>query len=315
MENLVVEETFDSTRLDIVLSNHPEVSSRAEAQRIIKSGSVKINDSDEKISPKRKVRTGDIVIFSVLPPPQSSLIPVPFDLDIVFEDQHLIVVNKPCGVVVHPAAGHHSDTLVNYLLHHTGLSNVNQTRPGIVHRIDKDTSGLLVVAKDNKTHENLAKQFYHHQITRKYEAIIWGVPKDIKGTINQPVGRHPVNRKKFAIRENGKNAITHWRVLRNYKYLCLVECRLETGRTHQIRIHMNSIGHSLLGDPLYGKYRNYDGKLPKESIAILKGVTSQALHAKSLGFTHPISGNLMRFETPLPDNMQGVISNLEQTYS
>lgn len=315
MENLVIGETFDSTRLDIVLSNHREVSSRAEAQRIIKNGTVKINDSTERINPKRMVRTGDVITFSVLPPPQSNLIPVPFDLDIVFEDQHLIIVNKPHGVVVHPSAGHHCDTLVNYLLHHTGLSTINPSRPGIVHRIDKDTSGLLIVAKDNKTHENLAKQFFHHQTTREYEAIIWGVPESNSGKINQPVGRHPVNRKKFAVRENGKNAITHWRVLRNYKYLCLVECKLETGRTHQIRIHMNSIGHPLLGDPLYGKYRNYDGKLPKESIAFLKGFSRQALHAKSLGFTHPISGKVMRFETPLPADMQYTISNLEQIYN
>ena len=312
METLHVLETHDLKRLDVVLADHEKVSSRAEAQRIIKSGQLRINQSDQNITQKRKVKAGDIVEFSVSPPVELQLVATPGNLNIIFEDDHLIIINKKKGVVVHPSAGHFDDTLVNYLLHHTNLPDNDPIRPGIVHRIDKDTSGLLVVAKNIKTHESLAKQFFHHTISRKYIAICWGEPKTNSGTINQPLGRHPSDRKKFAVREQGKKSITHWRLLKGFKYLCLLECELETGRTHQIRVHLNSLGHSLLGDPIYGRFRNYGKKIPEAPTLLLKQFEGQALHAKSIGFHHPESGDWMEFDSQIPDEFNQVIAALEQ---
>lgn len=312
MECFYVDESSDSKRLDVVLAQHDKVSSRAEAQRIIKGGLVQINQTAQAITPKQIVRMGDVVTFSIPTPAQSELIPVAHHLDIVYEDQYLLIVNKPKGMVVHPAAGHFDDTLVNHLLHHTGLSEIDPARPGIVHRIDKDTSGLLVVAKENETHNKLAALFSTHQITRAYEALVWGQPKTTHGTIDQPLGRHPSDRKKFSIRENGKHAVTHWRLIKGYNYLSLLECKLETGRTHQIRVHLNSIGHSLLGDPVYGKYRHYSGKMDASLLSLLKHYQGQALHAKSLGFSHPITGDQLHFSVPLPESMQTVIAALEE---
>jgi len=310
METFCVDETQNEKRLDIVLSTHNLVSSRSVAKKMINSGKVKINSSDENITPKKTVRTRDIISFSLLPEVTTDIIPVAHPLDIIFEDDFLIIVNKPSGMVVHPAAGHHSDTLVNYLAHHTSLSNPESSRPGIVHRIDKDTSGLLVVAKDNETHENLAKQFERHSIQRIYQAIIWGVPKTGKGRIDQPIGRHPANRKKFAVRGSGKNAVTHWQILKRFTHLCLIECQLETGRTHQIRVHLNSIGHSVLGDPVYGRFRTFAKKYPEELKNTLKQVSGQSLHAISLGFIHPKTHEDMNFQSALPIEMQKVLSVL-----
>ncbi len=311
MEVLRVEEASDSLRLDIVLTSHEKVSSRSEAQRIIKNGNITINHSDEKTSPKRKVKTGDLIEFTVPPLPPTNITPVAKSLDIRFEDDHLIVLNKPKGMVVHPSTGHYNDTLVNYLLFHTTLSNKDPVRPGIVHRIDKDTSGLLVVAKDNHSHEHLAKQFFHHTIERTYEAIVWGEPDQPVGKINKPIGRHPSDRKKFAVRESGKQAITHWKSLKKLRYLSLLECKLETGRTHQIRVHLSSIGHPLLGDKVYGRYRNFGNKLSQETINLLKQCEGQALHAKSLGFLHPFRDERMIFESESPQYMKRIIEALE----
>ncbi len=312
MEVLQVENTFDSKRLDVVLSNHEKVSSRSEAQRIIKSGSLFINQSAEKVTPGRKVKSGDVIEFDLPPQASSNLIPVPGKLNIVFEDDYVLVVNKLSGMVVHPAAGHYNDTLVNYLLHHTRLPDNDPVRPGIVHRIDKDTSGLLVIAKDMRSHEHLAKQFFHHSILRKYQAIAWGTPDNNSGTVDRPLGRHSNDRKKFIIKKGGKSAITHWKVLREFSYLSLLECQLETGRTHQIRIHMSSLGHPLLGDAVYGKFRNYGNKLPSDTVKLLKEYTGQALHAKQLGFNHPENDKWMEFDSDLPVEMQKVISALEK---
>ncbi len=312
MEYLRAGKCHDSKRLDIVLSSHEKIFSRSEAKRLINDGRVKVNGSDDNVAPKRIIRTDDVIEFSAAPPVVSELIPVPYPLEIVYEDKHLLIVDKPTNMVVHPSIGHHSDTLVNYLLHHSKLSNTDATRPGIVHRIDKDTSGLLVVAKDNDTHEKLARQFRLHEISRKYEAIVWGVPDRQKGVIDQPLGRHPVDRKKFAIKSGGKRAVTHWRVLKRFDHLSLLECTLETGRTHQIRVHLSSIGHSLLGDPVYGRFRHYAKKYPQDVVSVLKQSTSQALHAKSLGFLHPQTHEWMEFQSPLPAEMQRVISTLER---
>lgn len=310
MESFQVGESLDQKRLDVVLGNHEKLSSRSEAQKLIKSGRVQVNSSTEKITSKRIIQTGDVITFSVLPQPDTNINPVSYPLDIPFEDQNLLVVNKPRGMVVHPAVGHHSDTLVNYLLYHTNLSNQDCSRPGIVHRLDKDTSGLLVVAKDNASHENLAKQFFHRQVSRKYEAITWGVPQQTEGIINQPIGRHPVNRKKFALKPNGKRAITRWRLLKNFSRLSLIECKLETGRTHQIRVHLSSLGYSILGDQTYGRFRNFANKYSEDTIQVLKQFKGQALHAKTLGFEHPVTGDWLEFHSDLPSDMEQVISVL-----
>lgn len=311
MEVLHVSEALHGKRLDIALTVHDKVSSRAEAQRIIKSGSLTINNSTVKISPNRKVIIGDLISFSIPDQEPSTSVPIPGNLDIVFEDDYLVVINKPKGMVVHPAAGHFDDTLVNYLLHHTKLANSDPIRPGVVHRIDKDTSGLLVVAKSLQAHESLAKQFSEHSIARRYQAICWGEPDRQSGTIDEPLGRHPVDRKKFAIRENGKEAVTHWKLIESFEYLSLIECQLETGRTHQIRVHLNSIGHSILGDPVYGRYRNFGTKIPRELEGLLKNYNGQALHAKRLGFLHPHLDEWMEFESEIPEDMRQVLNALE----
>ncbi|PCI30617.1 MAG: RNA pseudouridine synthase [SAR324 cluster bacterium] len=311
MDSFIVGKFIGRKRLDIVLAEHENISSRSRAQKMIQSGLVSLEGYSRKLAPKTVVRSGDVITFEALPVESTELVAVPYDLDIVFEDDHLIIVNKPKGMVVHPAVGHAQDTLVNYLLYHTRLSEVDAGRPGIVHRIDKDTSGLLVVAKDVETHEGLALQFFEHRVARKYEALVWGRPEPGKGIINQPLGRHPVDRKKFAIKEGGKRAVTHWEVRRKFRYLSLIECRLETGRTHQIRVHMNSIGHSLLGDPFYGRFRNYAGKYPIELLRSLKKFEGQALHAKTLGFEHPRTGQWVEFDSELPEEMQRILNALD----
>lgn len=304
MEKVIVDESADSKRLDITLARHPKISSRSEAKRIIAEGDVKINNSDKKISASRAVKSGDVITFNLIPKPSYDFTPIPFDLDIVYEDDYLIVVNKPAGMVVHPAPGHYKDTLVNYLLYHTRLSSNNSERPGIVHRIDKDTSGLLVVAKDNATHEHLAKQFFDHSIKRIYHAIVWGTPDLPYGRIDQPLGRDPRNRKKFTVRPDGKNAITNWKILESYRYLSLIECRLKTGRTHQIRVHLSSIGHPLLGDDLYGNYRDFGQKLPNHVKTALRNFKGQALHAKTLGFEHPKTNQRIFLDSELPEKIR-----------
>ena len=236
--------------------------------------------------------------------------PQEIPLEIVFEDEHLLVVDKPAGLVVHPAAGNVDGTLVNALLYHcrgslSGIGGV--ARPGIVHRIDKDTSGLLVVAKTDVAHEGLAKQFAAHSIERRYLAIVNGIPKAAQGTIDAPLARSATNRKKIAIVEGkrGKRAVTHWRRLGVLADAALVECRLETGRTHQVRVHMASIGHPLLGDPVYGRSGKTHGKLLSKL-----GFQRQALHAAGLGFTHPVTKNRLSFSSPMPPDMQELFNAL-----
>jgi 23S rRNA pseudouridine1911/1915/1917 synthase len=231
-------------------------------------------------------------------------------LDIVFEDEHLLVVDKTAGMVVHPAAGNADGTLVNALLHHcagrlSGIGGV--ARPGIVHRIDKDTSGLLVVAKTDRAHEGLAAQFAKHSIDRRYQAVVSGVPKPLEGTIDAPLARSAANRQKMAIVEGvrGKRAVTRYRTLRPLRESALVECRLETGRTHQVRVHMTSIGHPLLGDPAYGRTREGHRELLKRL-----NFQRQALHAAELGFIHPVTGEPLSFKSAVPSDMQELLSAL-----
>jgi 23S rRNA pseudouridine1911/1915/1917 synthase len=290
-------------RLDRALAAAVPTLSRERLKALIRSGAVERQGSAVR-DPALKVKGGEALRVAV--PEQSPAHNEPQDipLTIVFEDEHLLVVDKPAGLVVHPAAGNLDGTLVNALLHHcagklSGIGGV--ARPGIVHRIDKDTSGLLVVAKTDVAHEGLARQFAAHSIDRRYLAIVNGVPNASAGVVDAPLARSPTNRKKIAIVEGsrGKRAVTHWKRLEVLRDAALVECRLETGRTHQVRVHMASLGHPLLGDPVYGRSGKSHGKLLKEL-----EFHRQALHAAELGFTHPVTKRGLSFSSPMPPDMQ-----------
>ncbi|MBM0170011.1 RluA family pseudouridine synthase [Altererythrobacter sp. C41] len=294
-------------RLDKALADASGLS-RERIKGLIGEGRVKV---DGAVVRSASARTGEGTTFSIDVPPPQPLAAEAQDipLDIVFEDDHLIVVNKPAGLVVHPAAGNPDGTLVNALLHHCRgqLSGINGVaRPGIVHRIDKDTSGLLVVAKSDAAHEGLARQFADHSITRAYLAVCAGHPVPSMGTIAGRIGRSEANRKKMAVlppnSARGKHAVTHYKTLKLLRDCALIECRLETGRTHQVRVHCASIGHPLLGDPTYGR-------TPAGLRPLLKqlGFARQALHAASLGFDHPITGERVDFRAELPSDMRELI--------
>jgi 23S rRNA pseudouridine1911/1915/1917 synthase len=290
-------------RLDRALADAVPTLSRERLKALIRSGSVVAQGSPLR-DPALKVRGDEAVRVAVPEPQPAHNEPQDIPLTIVFEDDHLLVVDKPAGLVVHPAAGNFDGTLVNALLYHcagklSGIGGV--ARPGIVHRIDKDTSGLLVVAKTDVAHEGLAKQFAAHSIDRRYLAIVNGVPKPSEGRIDAALARSASNRKKIAIveGERGKRAVTYWRRLEILSDAALVECRLETGRTHQIRVHMASIGHPLIGDPIYGRSGRTRGKLLNEL-----GFDRQALHAAELGLTHPVTKIRLSFSSPMPADMQ-----------
>jgi 23S rRNA pseudouridine1911/1915/1917 synthase len=296
-------------RLDRALADAVPTLSRERLKALIRTGAVEACGKPLR-DPASKVRGDES--FSVLVPEPEPAHNQPQDipLEIIFEDEHLLVVDKPAGLVVHPAAGNLDGTLVNALLHHCGgsLSGIGGVaRPGIVHRIDKDTSGLLVVAKTDVAHEGLARQFAAHSIDRRYLAIVSGVPKTSAGSVDAPLARSATNRKKIAIVETGrgKRAVTHWNRLSVLRAAALVECRLETGRTHQIRVHMASIGHPLLGDPVYGRSGKSHGKLLKEL-----GFHRQALHAAELGFTHPVMKRRLSFSSAMPPDMQELFNAL-----
>jgi len=285
--------------------------SRARVQALIAEGLVEVAGKPVT-SPSAKIAEGAQFAITIPAAVEAEAQPQDIPLDIAFEDEHLIIVNKPAGMVVHPAAGNPDGTLVNALLHHckgelSGIGGV--ARPGIVHRIDKDTSGLLVVAKSDAAHEGLAAQFAEHSVHRRYLAICGGHPAAAKGTIDERIGRSDANRKKMAVlaknSSRGKHAITHYTVLKRLDSSGLLECRLETGRTHQVRVHCASIGHALLGDPLYGR-------TPKvlKSLLSERKFARQALHAAELGFTHPVLGTELRFSADLPHDMQELIDEL-----
>ena len=299
-----VNEEYEGLRIDRFLSEQEDDLSRSYIQKLIRDDRLKVNEKSVKSS--YQVRSGDLVSFEVPPNREPEILPEQIELDILYEDSDLIVINKPKGMVVHPAAGHFSGTLVNALMYHCkDLSGINGIlRPGIVHRIDKDTSGVLVCAKSDFAHKSLAEQFKLHSITRKYEAICTGTFKDSEGTINAPIGRNPNQRKLMSINEkNGKNAVTHYKILHNYSKHAHVECVLETGRTHQIRVHMASIHHPLLGDVTYGGNLSYFKLEGNE----LEG---QTLHARVLGFQHPVTGSYMEFQSDLPDYFQKLLRKL-----
>lgn len=297
----IVEDVDAGKRLDSFLAEKNTAKyTRSFIGKMIEENLVLYNGKPSKAS--TKIKTGDrIELFEKEPEPlavKGEEIP----LEIVYEDDDLMVINKPRGMVVHPAPGHTSGTLVNAVLSHAGesLSSINGVlRPGIVHRIDKDTSGLILVCKNDFSHKALAKQLEEHSITRRYHAICSGRLKEEQGTVSAPIGRDEKNRKQQAINyKHGKEAITHYRLLENLQNASLLECRLETGRTHQIRVHMKSIGHPLLGDPLYG---------PKKNLYAIKG---QALHAMVLGFVHPRSGEYMEFSADYPEDFQKLLNKL-----
>lgn len=273
--------------------------SRSKIEKGISNQDILVNDQPVKKSYILKV--GDKITISEMKEEVMSLTPENLDLDIVYEDEDLLIVNKPSGMVVHPAPGNYSKTLVNGLLYHSQLSHINgEFRPGIVHRIDADTSGLLMVAKNDKTHLALAKQLEEKTTMRKYIALVWGVVNTDTGTIDAPIGRDIKNRKKMAVTDqNSKHAITHFKVLKRYTNATLLELKLETGRTHQIRVHMEYIGYPIVNDPVYGRRKVIDS-------------TGQCLHAKELGFVHPSSGKFMQFDSDLPECFQNILEQFEK---
>ncbi len=276
-------------RLDVFLAEKVDIT-RSYAATLIEEGNALVNG--KKAAKNTKLKAGDMVEITIPDPQEYTAEPENIPLDIVYEDKHLLVVNKPKDMVVHPAAGNYSGTLVNAILYHCGdsLSGINGVmRPGILHRIDKNTSGLLLVAKNDNAHLFLAEQIKEHSLTREYEAVVYGNLKNDSGTVNAPISRHPVNRKQMAIVVGGKEAVTHYTVLERFGNFTHIRLRLETGRTHQIRVHMASLGHAVAGDDVYG---------PKKVITKLRG---QCLHARKIGFIHPESREYMEFTSELPE--------------
>ncbi len=302
-QEFVVAPEDAGVRIDRYLSDQCQDISRSYLQKLLKEQSVLVEEKPVKSN--YKVNTGDRISLTLPEIREPEIVPEDIPLDIVYEDKDIILINKPKGMVVHPAAGHYSGTLVNGLMSHcrSELSGINGVmRPGIVHRIDMDTTGVLIVCKNDMAHNSISEQLKEHSITRKYAAIVHGVLKDDEGTINAPIGRHPIDRKKMSINEkNGRDAITHYRVLERFRQYTYIECQLETGRTHQIRVHMASTGHPLLGDSVYG---------PAKCPFRLNG---QTLHAGVLGIIHPRTGEYMEFTAPLPDYFEELLRKLRTT--
>ena len=302
METLTLTADRAGERADAFLARSVPGLTRSAAQRLLEEGAVTLEG--RPVKKNYKTAPGD-QLEAVLPDPEPvAILPQDIPLDVVYEDGDVIVVNKPVGLVVHPAPGHPDGTLVNALLYHCGdsLSGINgELRPGIVHRIDRDTSGLIIAAKNDRAHLALAAQLQDHSLARVYEAVAVGNLREDAGTVDAPIGRHPVNRKKMAIdHRNGRPAVTHWSVLGRYPGYTHVECRLETGRTHQIRVHLASIGHPLLGDVVYGSKKPWPG------------LAGQCLHARKLRFVHPTTGKLVELECPLPDWFEKVLKQIDK---
>lgn len=302
MEIFTIETDDVNKRVDVFLNEEMEDVSRSALQKNIEKGNITVNG--EKISKNYKLRLGDIVEAELPPPENIDIVPEDIPLDIMYEDDDLIVINKPQNMVVHPAPGHYTGTLVNALMFHCGdnLSGINGVlRPGIVHRIDKDTSGVLVIAKSDLAHKGLSEQLAEHSMKRVYNAIVYNSFSEESGTVDRNIDRSKNDRKKMAVvMQGGRNAVTHYKVIEKLGKYTWVELQLETGRTHQIRVHMSYIGHPLLGDPVYG---------PKKCPFNLNG---QVLHAKVLGFIHPRTGEYMEFNSELPDYFNSLIERLKK---
>ncbi len=299
----VIDDALKGERIDKFLSDTLSDVSRSYIQKQIKDGLVMVNK--KVVKSNYKLNVGDVLELEEPKLQEPDITAENIPIDILYEDSDLLIVNKPKGMVVHPSAGHYSGTLVNALMYYCkdDLSGINGVlRPGIVHRIDMDTTGSLIVCKNDFTHNHIAEQLKIHSITRVYHAIVHGVLKDDEGTINAPIGRHPTDRKKMSIHcKNGKDAITHYKVLQRFKNYTYIECRLETGRTHQIRVHMASISHPLLGDSVYG---------PSKCPFQLQG---QTLHAKTIGIIHPRTGEYLEVSAPLPEYFENLLKKLENS--
>lgn len=310
-QQCVVAPEHAGQRLDWVLGLQPGMVSREMGRRLIAAGRVTLNG--EPAAGDRKVRAGDVIAYRIPAPTPIDAAPQAGPLEILYEDAVLVVINKPPGMPMHPGAGHPDGTLVNFLLGHCGdLSSIGgRLRPGIVHRLDMDTSGIVVVAKGDVAHAGLAAQFRTHTIERTYRALVLGSPADDKGTVALPLGRHGQHRLKRAVTEGGKHAVTHWWVERRLPPFCLLRVKLETGRTHQIRVHMAAQDWPVVGDPLYGGAARLRGLVLAEDVrAGLLGFKRQALHAAELGFVHPLTGERLHFTAPLPPDFQALLDLL-----
>lgn len=293
-----------NVRIDKFLSEQLPDQSRSYLQKLLKEGNVTVNEKPVKAN--YKVQLSDTVRLELPEPENLDILPEDIPLDILYEDEDVLIINKPKGMVVHPSVGHYTHTVVNAVMFHCKdhLSGINGVmRPGIVHRIDMDTTGAIVICKNDMSHQSLADQLKEHSITRKYRALVHGNLKEDEGMVEGPIGRHPTDRKKMAINhKNGKPAVTHYKVLERFGSYTFIECQLETGRTHQIRVHMASIGHPLLGDELYGNPKNL----------AMKGLQGQTLHAMIIGFVHPSTHEYMEFEAPLPEYFQNLLLKLSK---
>ena len=320
LKKFLIKEEDSGNRLDIILTQLLPDLTRSNLKKIIQLEQVKINTYVEK-SPSKKLKANDILEINLIPAKEVKILPTKIKLEITYEDEDILIVNKPAGMVVHPGAGNYNETLVNALIYKykNKLSDVNGViRPGIVHRIDKETSGLLVVAKNNKAHSNLGKQFGDHTIQRTYQALAWGVLRPLSGRIETLIGRSRKNRQLMSVTEiTGKKSVTNYKTLKVFNIkdipmISFLECKLETGRTHQIRVHMAYKGNFLLGDQQYGKKNLKFKKINEEFEDKLKVLNRQALHAKSLGFIHPTSEKLISFESQLPKDFKKILDLLNK---
>jgi len=306
------------TRLDLFLSECLPDLTRSQLKRLIDEERVLLNGTATKAG--FRLRGGEELTVCLPPPIPAEAAPEEIPLNVLYEDRHLIVIDKPAGMVVHPAAGHQGGTLVNALLHHCrDLSGIGgELRPGIVHRLDKDTSGVMLATKDDAAHNHLSLQFKAHTIKRRYLALIHGLPREDKGSVDRSIGRHPTQRKKMSSSSrSGRRAVTHWRVLGRYDRdrLSLVELTLETGRTHQIRVHFSEMNLPIVGDPVYGSPRSAAALEDPVLRGRVQALGRQALHARLLGFIHPVSNEYMEFESPPPADMQEILDYLQEKYA
>lgn len=299
MKEIIVEE--NGKRLDAYIANHDEEITRTSAQRLIEQGNILVNGKKQKVS--YKVTIGDVITIEEVEAQSIELKAQDIPVEIIYEDNDIIVINKPKGMVVHPANGNSDGTLVNAIMAicQDSLSGIGgEIRPGIVHRLDKDTSGLLIVAKNDKAHVNMSEQIKNHEVKKTYIALVRGIVKENEATIDMPIGRSCSDRKKMSVTKNGRNAVTHIKVLKRYKKYTLLEINIETGRTHQIRVHLSHIGYPIIGDYTYSNGKNEFG------------VVGQCLHAKRLEFKHPVTGKDMRLEAPLPEYLENILKELEK---
>ena len=319
--NFIVEESENNLRVDVLINKREELISRTRIKNLILKNKLKLNDKIIK-SPSKKVVTGDKLSLNIPEPEEASLKPYEFKLDIIYEDEDLLVINKPAGIIMHPGAGNYDKTIVNALMNYDkdSLSNIgDELRPGIVHRIDKNTSGLVVIAKNNETHENLSKQFSEHSISRVYQLLIWGKLRPSSGKIDTLITRSSKNRQLMEVsRSKGKRAITNYKTIKIFENnktptLSLIECKLETGRTHQIRVHMTHMGNSIVGDEKYKKKYKKLKNIDVELENLISKLKRQFLHAKTLGFIHPKTNKEMIFSSNLPKELNNLLKMLKNT--